>query len=436
MHPLSQSKNDEVMNNLALNKLRLDKNNMKHKKNILVIGQPTNNRGDQAQGVALADSIRKLIPDMNITYIYFQRDFPVHKERDFIRNIFISARRQLAVSFCRFLLFKKDEILTLIKRAEVIALPSGGPYIGDMYSLRYEIHISVFLFFAKHYGRKVMIYAPSMGPFQNWWRKILHKYILNNADVICVRDQISHKWVKSLKLKKEIHLTADAAIQKILTQQEIKKHISTTNVPFPSGRVKVGMTPTDLSWHPVFGKRVDIEEFNERIVSAFAYAIIHMIKKNITVYFYTHLYGMQDDMQVILDIIARVKEAVNDNIYKDSIIILDNKRDVDYQQAHISMMDYFIGTRYHSIVFSAMYHIPFVGIYYEHKAEDFIKRLDMSKYCISIENIDSELIIKKINELEKNGAELRKMLVERMKPIKELSFQTSKYLCNLYEQND
>jgi len=44
---------------------------MKHKKNILVVGQLTNNRGDQAQGVALAYSIRKLIPDMNITYVFF-----------------------------------------------------------------------------------------------------------------------------------------------------------------------------------------------------------------------------------------------------------------------------------------------------------------------------------------------------------------------------
>ena len=405
-------------------------------KNILVIGQFTNNRGDQAQGVALAYNIKNLIPDLSVTYIYFQPKFPVHEKCNFINNIIISARRKLAVSFCHFLLFKKDEILTLIKRAEVIVLPPGGPYIGDMYSLRYEFFLAIFIFFAKHYGRKIMIYAPSMGPFQKWWRKKLHKYIIKKADVICVRDQISHRWVKSLKLKKEIHLTADAAIQKILTQQEIKKHISKTNVPLPSGKIKVGITPIDLSWHPVFGKRVDIEEFNERIVSAFAYAIIHTIKKNVIVYFYPQLYGMQDDMQVILDIIARVKEAVNDNIYKDSINILDNKCDADYQQAHISMMDYFIGTRYHSIVFSAMYHVPFIGIYYEHKTEDFIKRLGMSKYCLSIEDIDSGLIIRKSNELEKNGTELRKMLVEKMKPIKELSFQTSKYLYELYEQNN
>jgi len=409
---------------------------MKHKTNILVIGQFTNNRGDQAQGVALADSIRKLIPNINITYIYFQRDFPVHKECDFIRNIFISARRKLAVSFCRFLLFKEDEILTLIKRAEVIILPSGGPYIGDMYSLRYEIHISIFLFFAKHYGRKVMIYAPSMGPFQKWWRKKLHKYILKRADVICVRDQISHKWVKSLKLKKEIHLTADAAIQKILTQQEIKTHIAKSGLPFPSESVKIGMTPIELSWHPVFGKSADIMELNERVANAFANTIIHMIKKNIIIYFYPQLYGNQDDMQMISDIAARVKKAVNHNIYKDAIIILNNKSDADYQQAHISMMDYFIGTRYHSIVFSAMYHVPFLGIYYEHKTEDFIKRLGMSEYHLPVKDIDSELIINKFNQLEKNATELRKMLIERMKPIRELSFQNSKYLCNLYEQNN
>lgn len=141
-------------------------------------------------------------------------------------------------------------------------------------------------------------------------------------------------------------------------------------------------------------------------------------------------------MQMISDIAARVKKAVNHNIYKDAIIILDNKSDADYQQAHISMMDYFIGTRYHSIVFSAMYHVPFPGIYYEHKTEDFIKRLGMSEYHLPVKEIDSELIINKFNQLEKNATELRKMLIERMKPIKEFSFQTSKYLCNLYEQND
>jgi colanic acid/amylovoran biosynthesis protein len=412
------------------------KNNMKHRKNILVVGQPTNNRGDQAQGVALAYSIKKLVPDINITYIFFQQNFPVHKECNFINNVFINAKRKLAVSIRNFFLFKEDEILALVKNAEIVVLPPGGPSIGDMYSLRYEIHLAVFIFFAKHYCIKTMIYAPSMGPFQKWWRKKLHKYILKRADVICVRDQISHKWAKSLKLKKEIYLTADAAIQRILTPQEIKKHIAMTNIPLPDDRIKVGITPIDLNWHPVFGKRVDIEEFNERIASAFANAIIHMIKKKMIVYFYPQLYGNQDDMRVISGIVIKVKRAVDYNLYKDSINILNNKYNADYQQAHISMMDYFIGTRYHSIVFSAMYHVPFVGIYYEHKAEDFIKRLSMIRYSLPIEDIDSDLIINKLNKLKKNKAELQKMLDGKMKPIKELSFQTSKYLCDLYEQNN
>ena len=412
------------------------KNNMKHKKNILVVGQFTNNRGDQAQGVALAYSVRKLVSDVSLTYVYFQQAFPVHDECDFIRNVFISARRKLAVSCCRFFLLKKDEILTLIKNAEVVVLPPGGPSIGDMYSLRYEIHLAVFIFFARYYGIKTMIYAPSMGPFQKWWRKKLHKYILKRADVICVRDQISHKWAKSLNLKKEIYLTADAAIQRVLTPQEIKKHIATTNIPLPHDRIKIGISPTDLSWHPVFGKRVDIKTINEKIESAFADTIIYLIKKNVAVYFYRHLYGNQDDMPVISGIITKVKKAVDYNLYKDSINVLDNRRDADYQQAHISMMDYFIGTRYHSIIFSAMYHVPFVGIYYEHKTEDFVERLAMSKYSLPIEDIDSDLILKKINELERNKTELRGMLKEKMKPIKNLSFQTSKYLCDIYEQDN
>lgn len=408
---------------------------MKNNK-ILVIGQFTNNRGDEAQGVALAYTIRKLIKSITVQFIYFQPDFPVHRSNEFIENYFINGSRWVYKGFGSYLLRRDHQMLGLIQGADIIVMPPGGPYIGDLYPLRHEFVRAIFFFLAKKYDKKTMIYAPSMGPFNSWWRRKLHRYILKKADVICVRDRISHGWVNSLDIGKQIHLTADAAIQKVLNKSEIFHQISLTNIQLDESHMKIGITPIDLRWHPVFGQGHDIDTLNNKIVNEFAKIIKFLVTNyNAMIYFYPQLFGLSEDLSVINKIIQKVNTISENKMISENIVILSNEQSADYQQAHISKMDYFIGTRYHSIIFSSMYSIPFISLYYEHKTEDISKRLGMDDYCIPIENIDSDTILNKLDLLIKSKENVVNDMKLKMENIKEDAMKTASYLHELYKNN-
>jgi polysaccharide pyruvyl transferase WcaK-like protein len=407
---------------------------MQKRSNILVFGQFTNNRGDQAQGVALAYKIRDLLPEVKVTYIYFQHDFPVHPECEFIENRFVSVRRAFVKSLVGFFTFRSnnDQILSLIRNADIIVMPPGGPYIGDMYEWETELYRAACFFYAKLCEKKTMIYAPSMGPFNHAWRNILHRYIIRKADVVCVRDRISKDWADKLQTGKDIHLTADSAIQRILSPGEIEEQICRASVPLPPDRMKVGMTPIDLTWHPTYGKDIAL---NTRLISEVTRVIKYLIeRKNAVIYFYPQLYGTQSDIQVIERIMAKVRD--DGAGFGDSMFVLDPLSSSDYQQAYISKMNLFIGARYHSLVFSAMYHIPFIGFRYEHKTEDLVNRLNMDQYCLPINNIDAKIIIGLIEEMVSQEKDIKIMLGEKIRDLHTLALTNTLLLHGLYRESN
>ena len=58
--------------------------------------------------------------------------------------------------------------------------------------------------------------------------------------------------------------------------------------------------------------------------------------------------------------------------------------------------------RYHSNIFSAKQLTPFISITYEQKMLGFMKESGLEEYCIDVNELNADILLKKFNHLVEN----------------------------------
>ncbi len=84
-------------------------------------------------------------------------------------------------------------------------------------------------------------------------------------------------------------------------------------------------------------------------------------------------------------------------------------------------MKIFIGSRMHSNIFALSAGTPCIAIAYEHKTNGIMKMCGLEEWIIPIENIDSRILINKIEELLDNEGIIRERIKNTIQKIKEKS---------------
>ena len=411
--------------------------------NIVITNSHADNRGDEAAQRSMINVLRGLIPNASFsvltaspTGLQLQKDVEVirifsayDKKFPFVIFPFVflyvllrALRLDIRFLSHKFVIFKA---LARTAHADLVISAPGGPYFGDLYR-RHEIgeHLLNILV-AKLFKKPVMIYGPSMGPFQIRWRNVLRRYLLNKVEIISLRDSISYEYLKTLKLTKPlVYLTADSAFQgriepdrSRITEIMIAEKIISSDESESSRRPLIGITPTGARWN--FRDSAHPQKDEADYIALMARSVDHIINTyNATVVFFPQLYGRGSD----LPLIQRIVEQVRAKCY---IRILSNKLDSEVQQAVISRMDLMIGNRYHSVIFALKGLVPTVCIAYEHKSVGVMKALKMDKLLIEIKDLTYETLIDRVNQAWKERAAVKSQLETQVEILRKRAFMNS-----------
>ena len=407
---------------------------------IIITNSHANNRGDEAAQRSMINSLKQLVPDAKFTVLTISPEGLDLQQEDVRILKTFSVFEKKAIPIVPIVLWALIRLLGLrlptfhtrtlealreMANADIIISAPGGPYFGDLYS-SHEIREHLFhIFLSKVLRKPVMIYAPSMGPFQSRTRNILRRYLLNKVEIITLRDQISKDYLGTLKLTHPlIYLTADSAfqdtinidrdeIEAIMVAEKIIDHQNENS----NGKPLVGITPTGANWN--FRDSANPQEKQERYNKIIAKAIDYLVDKfNARVVFFPQLYGNSDDVPLINEIISLVRR-------KDAVRVLSNKWDSEIQQAIISQMDFVIGNRYHSVIFALKAEVPVVCVAYEHKSVGIMQAAKLDRYVINIANLTYELLLDKINQVWNQREEIRRVLRAQIPAITKLSLMNS-----------
>lgn len=400
--------------------------------NILIINCHTDNRGDEAAVHALVDELNSIYKNLELTLSMrgegrypnlpdnvtcISQFIPAKNKSIFANHVAIISKGKINISQ------KEKVMINAIKHADIILHAPGGPSIGDTYYNAEPTYLRIFDLL-KALNKPYMFYAPSMGPFNNSERNAWRRKVLLNAKAIVLRDPISANYVKELVPEKQIYLTLDSAFQHDIDILENENKFSQFKElrDFISKHEKcIGITITDLKWHPVWSKKTDVID---NIRKSFTDFIKEKIALGYGIVFIPQLYGSGNDYN-LMDSYCEDKE--NCFVIPDN----DDRYDTYFQQYVISKLYAVIGMRYHSNIFSAKMGTPFISVSYEQKMQGFMEKAGLLDYCLAISDLSVQNLHNKFESLVNNYTEYKNTLEIKKKDFKKEASRTTELVCEL-----
>lgn len=279
-----------------------------------------------------------------------------------------------------------------------LILPVGGGYlrsqkkgVGSLLNVTQLLHPYII---SKLLRKPTILYTQSIGPFASEAETQLVKHVLNTCvNAAIIREEISMKLLSSIGVDIPLHRSVDSgfAFRPRVTYDLRKKLF------IKDDQLIFGMTARQ--WLP--------EEQQEKYELAIVETVKHIVKtynaKVVLIPQVTAEFHNDDDRLVHNRIASLVKNP-------DKVIALgDNLSHAEIKAAYDSL-DYLIGTRFHSVIFSLTSLVPALAIEYEHKTGGIMRDLALDKWVIKMEDVTAGKLISMVDQLVKESTGYKRKL--------------------------
>lgn len=364
----------------------------------LLIHMHWNNRGDEAANRALIEQIKTKYPDAEIyvqlcAYMRYGIEDLEEKGIHFLSFSFPRHRH-----FLEFLLMyfsegqcavtkAGKEFLGILKKSDIVVHCPGGPSIGDIYINAEKTYLERLLL-ACRFKKKIILYAPSAGPFRNAKRNKYRAKIFESVTQIIFREAISGEYLQEFLPDVKYSVSVDTAFLSEIDMLENQKLLVSDielNAFLECHPKIIGITITDLMWNPLYQNNLSLKEHIEETFHNF---VTFILAKGYAVLFIPQLFGEQNDYNYMKDFEQNECYTVKDTY------------NCNFQQYLISRLYAVVGMRYHSNIFSCKMGTPFISVSYEQKMKGFMNTVGLDKWCIDIKNLGADVLIDKFGILE------------------------------------
>lgn len=281
----------------------------------------------------------------------------------------------------RLLPEKQRQTLDAIRNCDVVISAPGG-YIHDTnfayFIALLHIHLGTIM------GKTVILAPQSVGPIERPFSRAVARHVLGKVPFLCARESYSWDFLAlDLKLpEKQVYRTGDSAFWN--THVEDNPALIDgifENLGAAKGAPIFGMTVVKWSFPKSKTAAADLDHYTEAV----ARAADHMAET----------YGVQPVIfnQVSEDLPASLEVQRK---AKCKVIVDQTSREPDILRAMIARSRVFLGTRFHSCIFSMMAGRPTFAIAYLPKTEYIMNDLKLSHRHTPIDAIDYDYLIKKI----------------------------------------
>lgn len=356
------------------------------KYNIVISGYyGFHNAGDEAMLLAILQALRKTFDAPCITVIS-------GNPSDTARTFGVKAVPRFGILPILSALFRTDLLIS-----------GGGSLLQDVTSWKSMIYYLTIIIVGVLFRKQVFLYSQGIGPVRYRIIRIILKHVLNHVDAITVRDSESKGFLQRLGVHRTIYTTADAVLSLDPVSLEKGKEILARNHVDPSKK-RVGIAIR--SWADTSRWMKPLRIYIERLTREKDCSVV--------------LIPMQ---------FPEDKRAAETEIEEsDRVHVLKESYSIEELISLMGNMDVVVGMRLHAMIFSALMHVPFLGISYDPKIDNFLALIHRKASC-SIHHMDAETLYKDTcrfldapasPEEWKQVDELRKQACENVKILKSL----------------
>jgi colanic acid/amylovoran biosynthesis protein len=268
------------------------------------------------------------------------------------------------------------------------------------------------IFYAKLLNKPLYLLPQSIGPFNCEIEKAVVKYVLNGANLIFTREDISTDQILEIGISSTI--VKPATDMAFLYCPDMLRHDQDPlmNIGVSTNRrVLLGVTVIDWS-------KIDIRFRGQQIYEESILALLSWFSNELrgNVIIIPQVTGpsiKEDDRVPSERIYFEAKKRIN------KIYLISNLSGVSELVYIYGQLDIFLATRMHSAIFAWSQFIPTLAISYQPKTLGLAKQIEMDKWVIGINEVTPSLLISKFEELWYQREEVKKTLINNLKHAKE-----------------
>lgn len=231
----------------------------------------------------------------------------------------------------------------------------------------------------KIFGKPVILFPNSVGPFRTVIGRFLGRNILNNIDAVIVREKFSVEAINKLNLKDvNLKLTSDIVLLYETSKDEMAIDLKDSCIGICPGYYSGSLSA----------------ESNEKYIQSHAQALdkfIDIYKVNIL--FIPHYKSgfKNDDLDISKQILKRMSNK------KAARIMMVNT--VEEFSSILGSMEMVVTSKMHPGVLSITNFVPTLAVVYDYKQSGFFEQLGISEHKIYITDLEPTTLFKKMEKL-------------------------------------
>lgn len=313
------------------------------------------------------------------------------------------------------------KVLVELYSAADLVLPVGGGYMRG----KPDITSTILLFLLLHpfvlsriLCKPTVIYPQSVGPFGNSIQKFLVSRVLKNVELMFIREDVSVNLLKTLLIDKNVVRTVDSGFafngDSALNLKQVLE-ISNDN-PIVGITVRKWMKKSN-------------QDLYEKEMALFCEYII--ANHNVNVVFIpqvTAVHHNDDDREVGQRVYNLMK-------IKTAAFVVAESYDHNIIKSIYSQLDFTVGTRFHSVIFSLTSNVPAIAIEYEHKTSGIMHDLNLGQWVIKIEDVTAEKLIALFKKMFDGRQEYVNDLTAIIPPYVKRTAEVPVLVKQIYEQS-
>jgi len=254
-------------------------------------------------------------------------------------------------------------------------------------------------FCAKILEKPVVVFPNSIGPFRTPVGRLFAKVILQNVDLVMLRELYSYRLFKQLSIQTPHVLTTDVVL--LLEYPERRRDLTAPGCV-------VGVCPA--LYTSSFSK-----EERRRYVLAHSMTLDWLVREQS----YQVVFLPHEISSVKLDDDLGLSRAIMDKMkHHDRAEIVEIQSIEEFNRC-ISQLDFLITSRMHPAVLACANRVPAVMVVYDHKQAGFFDQLDLSDYAVNIKQITKAQLMNKVSLLLCQKDKVRKQLDQRVPILQE-----------------
>lgn len=326
------------------------------------------NIGDEAILKTLTQQLRKLDPEIQITVLS-------HNPQETMDKFDVKAVKRNDIFQVFSAIFKSN-----------ILLSGGGSLLQDDTSARSIHYYLAIIRMGLLLRKNVFLISNGIGPIIRASNKKRVAKIINKVNHSTVRDFNSQQLLLDIGVKPEkVSVSVDMVVAMNMQTPEMgEKVLKKLNI-LEANRKKVAIAIRQKDFRTE-DKRLALIKLANRLAVHYNVIFIPFYYKNDT--------KIYDDLHAHVD----------PNVY-----FITEKYNTDVFMSLLENMDILVGSRLHSLIFSLVAEVPFIGISYDPKIENFMHMIEMEPIC-SMSNFNPEAIEEAVYAFD-NAYSLQKKIV-------------------------